>query len=207
MPARLRRSFVIAAAIAAISCGPPSAPSVPSAPAAPPAPRPLPSPAPSLDVNGEYTLTFTAADDCDQLQPEHRQRTYMAALSREQTFSGAFVFKGELSGASFVPDYETFFGRVDSDSVEFYVSSLAAYNRWLDEEPIFERIGTGYLSIVGYATFSPLTFGQSEVVAEVNGTFAYCSRAQPAGPGYPPPCDVPRVSCRSQHHHLAVSRR
>ena len=132
----------------------------------------------------------------------------MAKLSHAPEHRGATIFTSELSGEGFYPEYGTFWGRVTSDAIWFYVSSWTAFNLWLDDLPILEHVApTGYVSLIGTATAQVEESHDAAISVAFDGSFAYCGREKPATPPYPPSCAVSLVECRSAHHHLDLTRR
>lgn len=158
-----------------------------------------------VQIEGLYAATFTAADGCDQLQPELRKRTYTANFNLAPRYRARFT--SELSGADFYPGYSTLFGNIGNDMILFYVFSLDAFNWWLDDEPILEQLPAGaYLSLSGTAT-ALVERPDALISATFAGSFAYCATAERAAVPFPPSCSVALIECRSEHHRLTLSRR
>jgi hypothetical protein len=156
-------------------------------------------------LDGQYTMTFTAASACDQLPPALRTRTYMATIGR--TTSNHTLFTIELSGAAFYPGYSIFSAVVADDTARFNVFSWDAFSWWLEDHPIFERPTTStYFGLFGTAT-APVPSSAIPISATFDGSFSYCAAAtEPTTPNYPPLCSAP-IECKSPHHQLTLSRR
>jgi hypothetical protein len=112
-----------------------------------------------------------------------------------------------LGGADLVPHYDAFEVTRADNAVRFYVSSAYAAARWLEDDPIVERLdATSYMAFSATATVMPWNPDQS--MAAVDGTIAYCAAAKDASaPIYPPTCLVPPVECKSSSHRLSLARR
>ena len=158
---------------------------------------------PLLNLEGQYSIAFDAASACDQLPPAVRTRTYAATIGR--TTSNRWLFAATLSGAEFYPGFDTFWGAVGGDTVRFYVSSWDAFNRWLEDHPIFERLDSNrYVSLMGIATATVVT-SPTSIAATFDGSFAYCAAGRESMTPFPPNCGE-LVDCRSPQHRLTLSR-
>lgn len=168
---------------------------------APPLP-PAPSSGTASGLNGAYTVTFSAAEECTDIGAELQQRTYLARIQPMNARTDDVV----LSGADFYAGHETFMAMADGGLVRFFISSSYAMSAWLDDEPIVERLPEGrYLAILGTAN-APVSFGQGPVTLAFSGSFSYCSAAlSPAFPTLPPGCASPIV-CKSANHKLTIAR-
>jgi hypothetical protein len=101
------------------------------------------------DVRGRYTAMFSASVACTQIPETLRTRTYIAAIS--PTGSGRTLVTGELTGAVFQYGYSNFFGVLGSDAFRVFISSYDAFNWWLEDHPLIERLAEGgHLSIFGH---------------------------------------------------------
>jgi hypothetical protein len=158
-----------------------------------------------VDLTGQYTITVSAAAECSQLPPALTTRTYVAEMKGDA--SNPLSFTSEIRGADFYPGYGSFFAVVGGDAARFFVSSADAYNAWLEDWPIFERLGpSSYLALQGVATVA-VASGDVEISGTFNGSFAYCAAArEPAQWLFAPTCDAP-VECKSSAHRLTLSRR
>src|SRR5690349_7552301 len=109
-------------------------------------PTPVPTAPEPADFEGQFTLTFSAASSCGEIPLPLRTRTYVAEISRHTTT----VFKAELSGANFFPNYDAFQVAARPVGARLWLSSVYAQDRWLDDEPVFERLASGgYLALTG----------------------------------------------------------
>jgi len=164
-----------------------------------------PTTASSLQVSplaGEYTLTLTADSSCVQLPPSTRARAYAAKISGYDSR----MLEGELTGSDFFLRYGTFYLIPRPGAAKFYLFSLYAMNKWLEDQPIFERLASGgYIGISGVA--DALLDKPAAVSAKFDGSFSYCAKAtEPSDPDYPPSCAAP-VECASAGHTLTLIRR
>jgi len=158
-----------------------------------------------VDLQGQYSITFTAASSCDQLPAAVRSRTFTGTI--RPTTPNRWLFTSELSAANFHPGYGTFFGAVSDAAARFYVSSWDAFNWWLEEQPIIERLDSNaYVSLMGTATSSTVTSNRS-IAATFDGTIEYCAAAgEPTAPNYPLTCAAP-ADCTSRNHQMTLTRR
>lgn len=158
-----------------------------------------------LDIEGQYTITFAAAAACTQLPSAVQTRTYTAAIS--PTRPDRLNFTSTLTGAKFQPGYDTFFAGVASDAARFYVYSWDAFNWWLEDQPIIERLPSGgYVAWMGTAT-TPVVSSTTSITAAFDGSVSYCAvPREPDVTNYPPTCSAP-VECKSYHHQLLLRRR
>jgi hypothetical protein len=177
-------------------------------PTSPTPPSPMNAVFANADMEGGYTLTFTADSLCTDLPHSVRTRTYTAMLTRHSVDPSAGEIRGfsaELSGADFYPNYGTF--SVNSRRpapADFYLYSQYAMNRWLEEVPIFERLASGgFVALSGVAKV-PFNRSVPAELAALEGTFTYC--ATPRAQTDPPACAEP-VICTSKNHTLALARR
>ena len=158
-----------------------------------------------LDIEGQYTITFTAAAECTQLPSAAQSRTFTAAVSPVRP--DRLNFTSTLTGASFQSGYNTFSAVVASDAARFLIYSWDAYNWWGDDEPIIERLATGgYVAWMGTAT-TPAVNSTSSITAAFNGSVSYCAApSEPKTTNYPPTCSA-ILECKSDHHQLTLTRR
>ena len=158
-----------------------------------------------LDIEGQYTITFTAAAECTQLPSALRSRTFTAAVSPVRP--DRLNFTSTLTGANFQSGYNTFSAVVASDAARFLIYSWDAFNWWGDDEPIIERPATGgYVAWMGTAT-TPVLNSTSSITAAFNGSVSYCAApSEPTMTNYPPTCSA-MVECKSDHHQLTLTRR
>jgi hypothetical protein len=163
-----------------------------------------------IQLEGEYQVTFAAANSCGDIPPPLRRRTYSATIGRPTnvTHPSATAVVVTLGGADFYFGYGAFSGLVADDAVRLAVFSWDAFNGWLEDHPIFERLTTTtYLAFMGTATASGAQPG-APIAAVLDGTISYCASATaPSIAGFPPTCSVPVIDCRSDRHQLSLSRR
>jgi hypothetical protein len=158
----------------------------------------------SLDIEGQYAITFAAAAECTQLPSAVRSRTFTAAVSR---VPDRLNFTSTLTGAPFQSGYDTFSAVVASDAARFLVYSWDAFNWWGEDQPIIERLPAGgYVTWKGTAT-TPAVNSTSSITATFDGSVSYCATAiEPTVTNYPPTCSAV-VECKSDHHQLSLTRR
>jgi hypothetical protein len=162
---------------------------------------------PAVDLEGLYTVTFTAASVCSQLPPAVRTRSYSAAM--RPTSNVHYPFTAELAGADFFPAYDTFWWGAGNDFGRFQVFSWHAYNWGLANQPIVERVGsTGFVAFMGTAN-APLPPSPTAINAQFDGSINFCyNLTPPAIPNSPPTCAAQAsVSCRSDQHQVRFVRR
>ena len=158
-----------------------------------------------LDLQGHYTVTFTAAPACSQLPAAVRSRSYTGLMSPTGNVFTAFT--AQLSGAEFFPAYDTFWSGVAHDAARFNVYSWDALNWWLEDQPIIERVGpTGFVAFMGTAN-APLVQSPTAITAEFDGSISFCyALTPPAIANFPPTCAAP-IECRSNQHQIRFTRR
>jgi hypothetical protein len=158
----------------------------------------------SLDIEGQYAITFAAAAECTQLPSAVRSRTFTAAVSR---VPDRLNFTSSLTGATFQSGYDTFSAVVASDAARFLVYSWDAFNWWGEDQPIIERLPAGgYVTWMGTAT-TPALSSTSSMTATFDGSVSYCATpSEPTTVNYPPTCSV-LVECKSDRHQLVLKRR
>ena len=152
------------------------------------------------------TITFNAAATCNMLPPSVMSRTYTATIDIWEPASSGLVIA--LTGADFFTGLGTMWGNIGRDGsvAVFNVSSHEAYRNWLEELPIYERIGaTGYLSFMGMATTS-VPPREDSFTTMFDGTISYCPNRTDRGNGFPPECRVAEIQCRSDRHELTGTR-
>lgn len=111
---------------------------------------------------------------------------------------------GQLAGANFFRGYDTLSAVEGERAARVLVYSRDAFEWWLEDQPIFERLGSsGYLALSGTATAS-LTDANGTLSGSLNGSFSYCptSHIDSAHPDWPPTCTVPAVTCESSNHQV-----
>ena len=155
------------------------------------------------NLQGDYRLTFMTANSCSQLPPALRARTYRATVRPADSRTGIIV---ALAGADVVPGYATFFGNVAHDAARLSIFSWDAFNWWLEDLPIIERLdGSTYVSFMGIASV-PVGRPGTPIAGAFDGAVSYCSSARaPASPSFPPACAVAVHECRSTAHHISLT--
>lgn len=164
-----------------------------------------------LPIEGDYTMIFTAADECDMLPSALRRRAYAATIVLSRTFSSSMDgnFDIELSGADFFPELRTIAMSIRSGRSNVFISSSEAERKWGDDIPVYERVRAGeHLSLHGRAEGS-VSVTDTALTTTFDGVIAYCptSTAPRFAAGYPPTCAMPPIECRSGRHQLTASRR
>ena len=159
-----------------------------------------------VNPTGEYQFTLTAAAACEALPPAVRTRKYTAVITGPLGPINSLV---TLSGADLVPNYDTILATPADNAVRFYLYSAYAAARWLEDDPIVERLdATSYVAFSATATATVMPWNPDQSMAAVDGTIGYCAAAKEASaPAYPPTCLVPPVECKSSSHRLSLARR
>lgn len=161
------------------------------------------------NLEGRATIVFTADASCTQLPASLRTRSYTAVVtaSTGAVMGSAGTFIGELNGPDLYQGYSKMWLTAAHDAARFNVFSWDAFNWWLEDQPIIERVTpTSHVSVSGAAT-AAVSSGPSTITTALDGTFAYCAQSQPgAQPLWPPTCAVPLVECTSAHHQLTMIR-
>ena len=157
-----------------------------------------------LDLSGSYAITFIAAPACSQLPPPLRSRTFTGVMSPGEKVFPAFT--AELGGAELFPAYDRFSASVAHDAARFSVYSFDAFNWWLEDQPIIERVGpNAFLAFMGTAHAPALT-SPAAFTAAFDGSISFCSAmTPPSGSNFPPTCAAP-VECRSDQHQIRFIR-
>jgi len=171
----------------------------------PQAPQPPQPVAPIYaDPRGEFDITFTASPSCRQQLPlEFRTRTYRATI----VGTNGRYYQGQVSGASFYKNYDSFFVATSDRFTKLWISSLYAMSQWGEDQPVFERIGeSAYVSVMGMGDIS-LDTTVTTVSAMWSGSFDFCARAVDSNyTDYPPVCNSV-ISCKSDSHRVSFTRR
>jgi hypothetical protein len=158
-----------------------------------------------LDFTGSHFLTITAAPSCSQLPPPLRVRSYIASMNPTQNVFTAFTAR--LSGAEFFEGYDTFWTGVAHDAARFHVFSWYAFNWWLEDLPIIERVGpNGYLAFQGIAD-APMIQSPTAINARFDGSISFCPALTPPALAQWAPTCAERVECQSDRHELKLIRR
>jgi hypothetical protein len=157
-----------------------------------------------VNIEGGATIIVTADASCTQLPASVRTRSYAAVVTK----STPTAFVGDLNGADFQQGYSKMSLIPTHDAVRFNVFSWDAFNWWLEDQPIIERVTpTAHVSVSGTAT-AAVSSGQSTITAVLDGTFSFCAESTPgAQPQWPLRCAAPAVECTSAGHQLTMTRR
>ncbi len=159
----------------------------------------------SVNISGNYTLTFTADRACaDRLPPEVRTRTYAATIA-----PGSFpsrpantYFTAALSGAELDTYYNFVSILVSGDYVDFDLS---------DNFILEEVTPDTYLRIGGVGDASVGTSGVATISASFRGVFDYCvTNAEPNRDNIyscVPTETIAHAQCSSNNHRLTLTRR
>jgi hypothetical protein len=164
------------------------------------------------NLEGRATIMFTADASCTQLPPVLRTRSYTAVVapsaSTGAVMASQSAFVAELNGADFQQGFGKIWLIAARDAVRFNVFSWDAYNWWLEDDPVIERVTTSsHVSVSGTAT-AAVSSGQSTITAALDGTVSFCAESKPGGqPQWPLACAVPTIECTSAQHQLTMTRR
>ncbi len=132
------------------------------------------------NLEGRATLVFTADASCTQLPASLRTRSYTAVVmpSTGAVMASPATFVGELNGADFYQGYSKMWLMAARDAVRFNISSWDAFNWWLEDQPIIERVTpTSHFSVSGTAT-AAVSSGQSTITTALDGTFSFCAESK-----------------------------
>ena len=160
----------------------------------------------SIDLAGEYTLTFDADRACTDLPEAVRSRSYAATIGASPVYGSSF--RATLGGAAFFKQLQAFDIGVGGRDVTF----------WLDgghDAPVVEQLdATTYLAFSG--TAAATVTATQEISMPLDGWILYCVTKTPIGTPYfdcgdsdrPLPSFVStRAMCASQNHRLTLRRR
>ena len=157
----------------------------------------------SVNIAGDYTLTFTADSACaDQLPTEVLTRTYAATITPSVTPPANTHFTALLNGADLDLYYRTISILVSGDYVDFDLS-----DNFIEEEVAPDT----YLAIGGVGAASVATSGAPTISASFQGLFDYCvTKAEPVQAGAYSCVSAQAIAhaqCASKNHRLALTRR
>ena len=161
----------------------------------------------TLDLSGEYVVTFEAASTCGNLPDAARSRTYDATIAGRASSTNNGFMEVHVHGASFFERRErgdTFFMHVADDFVRFYLD--AEFGPGYVSENLG---GSTYLTLTG-AGGGPLTAGFRTAILLFDGDFDVCDVPPGANQA---PCyyfkdpNKPRAVCHSADHRLTLTRR
>jgi hypothetical protein len=154
----------------------------------------------SVDLAGDYSVTFVADPACTTLPEEFRQRTYTATV-RPTGPDSAAQFKVSIRGDRFLAGYDAFDIGLAGDRFAAFLGDFHG------SPGVAERVtATTVLGFDGSATASGVADAGS-VVATLDGTIGYCElRGEPASryaTCLPGPANV---LCTSTKHQLILER-
>jgi len=159
----------------------------------------LKSATPSVDLAGNYVITFSADSVCTPLPPIARVRTYSAVITPNVPGTG---FSAVLSGAIFAPPGR--FTRFD----RLLALVFGDFTRILFDDPEFlstivEEVSPNvWLQIEGSAE-GTVTGPSFEL--PVSGRFTYCEERESTNTEFFV-CARPAVTCTSSRHRLTLVR-
>lgn len=187
----MRRCFVLLALLCVTSCGgDPGAARVGPIPTSPTTPAvPAPSP-PSTALTGSFELTFEAAGSCADLPAALRSRRFVARFGANGPVG--YLYGGRFFGGPMYANWNVVYasGTPESWRIEFH------------DPPIWEALSDdSYLVLYGGGA-GPVT--SSSVIVPFWARFEYCADKRD---GPYPACEVPVLTCDSQHHQLTVRSR
>jgi hypothetical protein len=154
--------------------------------------------APSLNLAGDYSLTFTADSACAAIPAELRTRTYAAAITpmshRPQT-----SFEAALANGTFLEHYRAIWIGVAGDYVAFWLGDAHG------QPGVVERVApNAYLAIEGSASGSAEA-DASTISMTLAGFIEYCEQGSEMGTDYA--CRGPVARCGSNNHQVMLRRR
>jgi hypothetical protein len=162
----------------------------------------------TLDISGEYVVTFEAASTCTNLPYTARSRTYDATIARRASSSDNSSVEVRLRGGSFFQGRDgtadNFWMNVADDFVRFYLD--AEFGPGYVSENLG---GSTYLTLTG-AGSGPLTAGFRTAALPFEGDFDVCDVPPGANQA---PCyyvkdpNKPRAVCHSTDHRMTLIRR
>jgi hypothetical protein len=156
----------------------------------------------SVNITGDYTVTFMADSACVDLPTEVRTRTYPATVTpwAAQYAPANTQFSATLSGPTLDAYYHQISIRVAGDYLFFDLS-----DNYLLEE-VAEQT---YLAIGGVGSASVASSDASTISATIQGLVDYCvSASEIDGAHYACPANaVAHTQCQSRNHRLILTRR
>lgn len=166
----------------------------------------LPAATPTIDISGDYSLTFIADPACTGIPENLRNRTYAATIAPAvdaRNPVGTF-FWAAIHGASFLAEQSRIPIGVAVDYVSFWLGEHG-YGAFLVERVTPDS----YLQFDGGAGVSVGTKAISTMSTTFQGSADYCVQTSEMGQYYA--CDPQRAStnvhCESNNHRLILSRR
>jgi len=159
-----------------------------------------------LNLHAAYSITVEASG-CEGIPAELRRRTYSVSIGSPQRYTA--VFTGDLGGATFYRGYGTLSVLVGNNTAKVMIYSWDAFERWLEDQPIFEQLNpSGYLALMGAVSATP-SDANGTLSGAFDGSFSYCpsSSLNSTNVDWPPKCNVTAVTCESPSHQVTLARR
>jgi hypothetical protein len=162
----------------------------------------LPLAAPSANIAGDYTLTFTADSACAVLP--NVVRTYAARLAPAPSSHHAAntLYNGTVSGAAFLEGYNGFLVGVAGDYIAGWFGDLHG------DPGLVEQVAPTTYFALGGGVVGSVTNG-STIEASFDGFLDSCELQSAMGSRYsctPGPAAI-RAQCNSRNHRLTLTRR
>lgn len=159
-----------------------------------------------LNLHAAYSITVEASG-CEGIPAELRRRTYSVSIGSPQRYTA--VFTGDLGGATFYRGYGTLSVLVGNNTAKVMIYSWDAFERWLEDQPIFEQLNpSGYLALMGAVSATP-SDANGTLSGAFDGSFSYCpsSSLNSTNVDWPPKCNVTAVTCESPSHQVTLAPR
>jgi hypothetical protein len=165
----------------------------------------------TVDIAGDYTLTFVADSACTDLPEAVRTRSYAATIGASPSYGASF--RATLAGATFFNQLQWFRIGVGRHDVTFFLDGG-------HDAPVVEQLDAStYLAFSGTAATTVTDL--QEFSMPLDGWIEYCVTKTPLGQQYyncgaytdgvpdgPLPSYVSkRVTCASRNHQLTLRRR
>jgi hypothetical protein len=167
---------------------------------------------PSVNIAGEYLLTFVADAGCTDLPGEVRTRTFGATITPRPASPVNTAFDVTANGASFLPTFSGFSIGVAGDSLAFWLHGG-------HDPPLVEQLAMNtYLAYSGFARASVNGSDGPSISAAFEGWIDYCVMPYAMGAVYNcgtsprtgepiPGVSIVRAHCESSNHRLVLTRR
>jgi hypothetical protein len=164
---------------------------------------------PSVNIAGNYTLTFVADSACSDLPPEVRTRSYAATIVPG---ASATRFALTATGAPFLDNLTGF-------DIGVAGQSLGLWLHGGHDPTLVERLAPNtYLAYSGVGAASVDSSTISTISTAFDGWIDYCAMPAPMGSGYNcgtsnftgepiPGAAVTYTHCQSSNHRLILTRR
>ena len=160
----------------------------------------------SVNVAGDYTLTFIADSACADFPDQLRTRTYEATITPGSgtTIPAQLYLNGVVAGASFLERYNGFGVYVAGDYV-----AIPQLGDLHGDPGLVERIDTNtYLAFEGSAS-ALVEPAAATISMSLDGFIDYCVMTSAMGQRYScnPSQAVAHARCTSANHRLILTRR